>query len=285
MRVCGAVTLRVLTNADRLVFETFLSRHAASTMFLRSNALKSGLMPGEGPYFGLYAGRFEDDALTDVAAQYWNGNIILFAPTAAAELAAFVAATSQRAVKGFLGPWAQCTAAMDGLGMRHQARAPRAEDLFELDLGALVFAQRHDVSYRRAPPSDIDLIGRWRMDYEIETLGAEAGPDLAARARADMEAMIARGDVWVACADGVGVSMSGINARLPDMVQVGGVHTPKHLRGRGYSKVAVAGSLMDCKSDGARTAILFTEVRNAAAQRVYTALGFQRIGDYGLILF
>jgi predicted GNAT family acetyltransferase len=125
---------------------------------------------------------------------------------------------------------------------------------------------------------------KWRIDYEVETLGYSPGPDVNARAHEAVTRMIASGDVWVATESGALVSMSAINARLPDMVQVGGVHTPKHLRGRGYARIAVAGSLLDCKSEGAHKAILFTEARNTAAQKVYAALGFQHIGDYGLVL-
>ena len=49
-------------------------------MFLRANAFHSGLQDGPEPFRGLYMGAFYGDALTDVAAHYWNGNIILQAP-------------------------------------------------------------------------------------------------------------------------------------------------------------------------------------------------------------
>jgi len=63
---------------------------------------------------------------------------------------------------------------------------------------------------------------------------------------------------------------------------VGGVWTPKALRGRGYARCAVAGSLLLARAEGARRAILFTNTGQAA--RAYEALGFTRIGEYGLLV-
>jgi predicted GNAT family acetyltransferase len=42
--------------------------------------------------------------------------------------------------------------------------------------------------------------------------------------------------------------------------------------------------LLEAKQEGVRQGILFTEITNHPAQRAYEALGFRRIGDYGLIL-
>jgi uncharacterized protein len=275
--------LRLVTPADQPALEVLLSQHAASTMFLRSNIRASGVSDGAAPYHGAYAAWIGGGQATDVAAHYWNNNLILFAPTAAAELATFITNHTKRDVSGILGPWAHCLAALDALNLRHRAVDLQPEHLFSLGLDVLAFSP-DKTNYRRAQSSDIDVLVKWRIDYEIETLGYAPGPDVNVRAHEAITRMIASGDVWVALQDGAPVSMSAINARLPDMVQVGGVHTPKHLRGRGYARIAVAGSLRDCKSEGASSAILFTEARNISAKKVYAALGFQQIGDYGLVL-
>ena len=78
--------------------------------------------------------------------------------------------------------------------------------------------------------------------------------------------------------------MTAFSAVLPDMVQVGGVFTPVERRGRGYGRAVVAGSLLDARADGVVEAILFTEAENHPAQRAYEALGFERIGDYGMVM-
>jgi predicted GNAT family acetyltransferase len=46
----------------------------------------------------------------------------------------------------------------------------------------------------------------------------------------------------------------------------------------------VAGSLLAARAQGARRAVLFTDDDNLPAQRAYIALGFERVGDYGLVI-
>ena len=67
-------------------------------------------------------------------------------------------------------------------------------------------------------------------------------------------------------------------------MQVGGVWTPPETRGRGYARCVVAGSLLHARAQGVTRALLFTMESNVAAVRAYEALGFRRIGDYGLML-
>jgi predicted GNAT family acetyltransferase len=89
----------------------------------------------------------------------------------------------------------------------------------------------------------------------------------------------------VAEAQGRPVAFTGFNAALPDVVQVGGVYTPPFGRARGFARAAVAGSLLHARDRGAVRAVLFTDVDNAPAQRAYRALGFEPVGDWGLVRF
>jgi predicted GNAT family acetyltransferase len=98
-----------------------------------------------------------------------------------------------------------------------------------------------------------------------------------------VDGQIADGNLWVAFESDRPVSMSAFNATLPDIVQIGGVYTPPALRGRGYAKVAVAGSLIAARQRGVSRAVLFTD--NPSAARSYEAVGFTRIGNYGVVLF
>ena len=82
---------------------------------------------------------------------------------------------------------------------------------------------------------------------------------------------------------GAPVAYQQFNAMLPDVVQVGGVWTPPALRGRGYARAVVAGSLLAARGDGVRRAVLFTGDENVPARRAYAALGFERVGDWGLL--
>jgi predicted GNAT family acetyltransferase len=44
----------------------------------------------------------------------------------------------------------------------------------------------------------------------------------------------------------------------------------------------VAGSLLEARRQGAARAVLFTD--HPAAERAYEAIGFQAVGEYGLVL-
>ena len=257
-------------------------------MILRSNLFHSGLVDGPEPFQGLYMGAFAGDALTDVAARYWNGNIILQAPTRPVEMALAVARESGRPVNGLLGPWPQVRAAEPELGL-DRARLGKVvpEYLYSLDLAELAVPESLSsgrVTYRYASHGDLPKLVSWRREYDLHTMGfPERSIDDAAN-RDALAAAIEANNLWVLEEAGRLVSMTGFNATLPDMVQVGGVFTPVQWRGRGHGRAVVAGSLLDAQAAGVVEAILFTEAENHPAQRAYEALGFERIGDYGMVI-
>ena len=160
------------------------------------------------------------------------------------------------------------------------------EWLYALDLFNLVVPEPLSAGAMtcRAPtPNERDTLVGWRLAYDIEAIGASDTPEQRTRASAYLDAQIADENVWVAVENGVPVSLSAFNAALPDMVQLGGIYTPPELRGRGFAKVAVAGSLLAARERGASRAVLFTN--NPSAVRSYVALGFVRVGDYSVVLF
>src|SRR5204863_352660 len=81
-------------------------------------------------------------------------------------------------------------------------------------------------------------------DFSIESLGLSKTPELESISRGEVERLHREKNQWVLIDGERLVSYSGLNARLPDVVQVGGVWTPPDLRGRGYGRCAVAGSLL-----------------------------------------
>jgi predicted GNAT family acetyltransferase len=123
----------------------------------------------------------------------------------------------------------------------------------------------------------------WRFNYDIETLGASSSDETRRRAAHYLDVQISEGNAWVAAENDRPVSLSSFNASLPDIVQLGGIYTPPQLRGRGYAKVAVAGSLIAARERGVTRAVLFTD--NPSAARSYEGVGFKREADYGLVLF
>ena len=193
---------------------------------------------------------------------------------------------SGRPVSGFCGPLEQIRDAQAALNL---AGAPTAMDqdewLYGMDLSDIAvpeILQRDTVIVRPPLPQERDLLCAWRLAYDLETLGSTDTPETRERSTRVLDLQIADGNAWVAIESGRPVSLSAFNAALPDIVQLGGIYTPPELRGRGYAKAAVAGSLLAARERGVSRAVLFT--RNPSAARSYEAVGFRRLGDYGLVL-
>lgn len=281
-------SLRLLTPRDRPALDAFLDGHLASSMILRANLFNSGIEDGPEPFHGLYMGAFDGEVLTDVAAHYWNGNIILQAPTQPVELALAVARESGRPVAGLLGPWPQVRAAEPQLDLdRTRLGKVVPEYLYRLDLAELTVPETLSsgrIACRYASDADLPTLVPWRREYDMHTMGFSAHSIDDAANRDTLARLIETRRLWVLEEAGHVVSMTSFNATLPDMVQVGGVFTPVEWRGRGHGRAVVAGSLLDARADGVAEAILFTEAQNRPAQRAYEALGFERIGDYGMVM-
>jgi GNAT superfamily N-acetyltransferase len=281
--------VRPLGPADLPAIDAFLLRHADGSLFLRSNLRTAGIVDRGEPFQATYVGAFDDAGLVGVAAHGWNGNLIVQAPAALDDLVRAATAATGRGVRGIIGPWGQLCAARRALAMDDRpARMESHDRLFALALADLVRPAVLDapgVRGRPASAGDLDLVARWRVAYCVEILGAAEDDALRAESREDMRRMCDAGSAWLVEHDGVPVSFSGFNARLPDVVQIGGVFTPPALRSRGWARAAVASQLAAVIGEGVSRAILFTGEDNPAAQRAYQAIGFRPIGDYGLLLF
>jgi predicted GNAT family acetyltransferase len=281
--------VRLLRPGDEAALDAFLAGHADTSMFLRANARSAGLVDEGEPLQATYAAAIEGGSITGVAAHCWNGMVLVQAPAHAPDVARAAVRHSGRAITGFSGPWSQVVAARTALGL---AAAPASKDsrdeLYALELQRLVVPLQlanGAVRCRHPQPEDLELLVEWRARFSVEALGAADGPDLRRASRADVQLQHERGADWVLFDHGNPVAYSVFNAMLPDIVQIGGVWTPPEVRGRGYARAVVAGSLVAARKQGVRRAVLFADPSNAAARAAYLAIGFVIVGDYGLVLF
>ena len=282
-----APSLRVLVPGDEPALDTFLRRHAATSLFLRANVAEAGLVDRGERLQATYVAAFEGTAIVSVAAHCWNGLLLLQAPERLEDVAQEAVRRSGRPLRGFLGPWEQVAAARRTTGTEGPARRELPEDLFELELAQLrvpAAVLEGRVIVRRLLPEDLDDFAALQAAYSAEALGSEPGPQLLASERAEAERAAAAGTAFVALDSGRRVAACTFNARLPDCVQVGGVYTPPELRGRGLARAVVGGALAVARDEGVPLAVLFTDVANEPARRAYLALGFRIIGDYGIVL-
>jgi len=120
----------------------------------------------------------------------------------------------------------------------------------------------------------------WRMAYDAELHLGRTDRETAAQA---VDGYIAADSHRFLVVDGVPTAMTGFNARLPEIVQIGGVYVPPEGRGRGSARRAVGLHLAQARDASVTQATLFAASETAA--RTYRALGFARSGTYMLLLF
>lgn len=283
-------TIRILKPGDEEVLESFLIQHASTSMFLRSNSRAAGLLDNGERFQGTYAAAFEGEQIIAVAAHYWNGMVVVQAPVYLEEVVRASVILERRAIYGICGPASQVEHTRDILGLREtKASLAESEILFSLSLCDLKIPNSlatGAVECRLPNLSELGLLGKWCAAYAVETLGKVETPELLSEYRQTVEQRQADKTHFCLIKEQQPVAYCVFNAQLPDIVQIGGVWTPKEMRGNGYAKCVVAGALLLARSVGVTQAILFTSKTNLAAQSVYTAIGFQPTGEeYGLLLF
>lgn len=282
--------LRRLRAGDEPLLFDFLDRYIDTSLFLISNVEHAGLEDRGRHLEGTYVAHVEDGQLTAVACHCWNGNLLLQGDRGLEEAVLGAIDRTGRDVKGLMGPVALVKRARSALGLdAAKARLEESERLFTLDLNALevppLLSAPH-IEFR--VPTAAEVVGplaEYRKEYLVETLHRAETPDLLATARAQMEGWHRAKTLWVLADAGRVVSMTGFSANARGVALVGGVYTPAELRGRGYARAAVAGSLLYARSQGSRRSVLFTPESNIPAQKTYRALGYEDVGDWGLVLF
>lgn len=280
---------RLLCPDDAPALGRFFARHPHTTLFLQGNCLEAGLLDEGRRFQGTWAAAFDGSEIAAVAVHFWNGNLVLECPRELDAVVRLAVERSGRTLRGILGPQAQVLAARHALGAgERRASLDSEEDLFALCLDRLrVPAALAAGRVRCRVPRDeeLPLLTCWRVEYALEILGASDGPRLRTEAAGDIESLQRAGRQWLLEADGEPVAYSAFNASTPRCVQVGGVWTPPPLRSRGHARCVVAGTLLLARTQGVSDAVLFTGRENGPAQAAYRALGFERVGDFGITLF
>lgn len=283
-------TFRALGPGDEAKLEFFLAQTPESSMFLRANLAKAGIVDRGEPFQGSYAGAFEDGRLVGVASLYWNGNLMIQCPPpfAAKLVAETLASALPRPASGLIGPSAQVEAAIEipPFSLR-RARLAARQDLLALALEGFAMPDLPGRAYAAGPAAETDreILRAWRYAYCREVLAWPESADSRRKAAEEIDRTIDDGNGYVLRLAGAPVAYAGINARLPDMVQIGGVYVPPGERDQGYGRLATAAALADVKTKGVRHAILFTGIENVAAKFCYEGLGFRVVGDYAIVLY
>jgi len=187
------------------------------------------------------------------------------------------------AVTGLLGPADQVAGLRAALGPRARAvRHAGEEPGYRLALADLRLPDCAGWSLEPISDAVAGTVRGWRAAYEREVF-AMPGPGADAKAARDVARWRGADSHRVLWRGGSPVALTGFNAVLPEVVQVGAVYVPPALRGQGHARLAVGLHLQQARAGGVRRAVLFAA--SPAAERAYVALGFQAAGRMGLVLF
>lgn len=267
------------TEADRPAIEAFLHRHIATAMFPLSN-LNSHGMAGGHPRAMRFWLRWCNGQVTDVLSVSEEGIIFPNCPTGPWSDVAVMLAGYR--VKGLIGAEAQVASCRAALGLTASAKLEVVEPHYTLSLDNLRLPD--PAGYHLVPLTEDaqDLCVRWRTAFCEESMACT--PDEAAeRAVIDIAHYLEHDTHRVLMKGEEPLAMTGFNAMLPQVVQIGGVYTPPDLRSRGYARLAVALHLAEARARGVTKAIL--SAANVAAARAYEAIGFERCGSLAIAIY
>ncbi len=275
--------IRQANMADIPALETFLRANINGAMFPLSNLRTHGLVvegqtgaPKLAMSFWL---AFEGNDIVAAVGLTEGGNLMpVFSKPVDVD---WKPAVVGRFLSGAIGSTDARRAVIANLGV---AGAPthfdQDEPQYELPLGHI----KGDALGDLVPIDDtmVDLITAWRTAYHIETFGTSPAdaPNIAAK---EIVQYRARDSHRVLFRDGAPVSITGFNAEVDDVVQIGGVYTPPALRGRHYARTALALHLNEVRGRGITKAVLCAANENAA--RAYEAIGFKRVGSFTYTIF
>ena len=281
--------IRLLNNNDATVLDSYLGRDWASTMFMRANLMRAGVDYTGDAFSGEYLGAFDGSgALVGVMVHYWNGGVMSCVDNDSIlqDLIPDFQDMITRPVTSVLGDdrWAQVV--IHHLDLTDKSyRANRAETLYYLQLDNLVMPAGFDFStVVMVSPHDMpkSLLTDWIRDYEREAIGAPDNDAQETHIQNRVQTILKGHNHWILLADGIPVCLSGFNAMLSDVVQVGPVWTPPEHRGRGYARALVALTLKQAQENGVTKTVLFTD--NPSAKKTYEAIGYEKIGSYRLAI-
>lgn len=267
------------TPDQALEIAAFLGLAPERAMFPLSNLVAHG-MTGDHPHTMRFWVARSAGQIAGVLGLTRAGMVLPALPPEQAAAAA--AALSGLPVAGIVGPADQARALERATGLDSAPKSLSCDEPhFRLDLADLILPEGPG-TLRAMDEAPRPVIEDWMTDYHLSALGTPAD-QVAGRVRDWYDTAVSAASHPVLMQGDAPLAMTGFNAQLPGIVQIGGVYTPPPLRGRGHARRAVALHLAQAKAKGVRQATLFSA--SAAAARAYQAIGFHKIGLWSLILF
>lgn len=132
---------------------------------------------------------------------------------------------------------------------------------------------------RPATQADRPLLLDWWRAFGIEALG-EVEPDAGRVARnVDHKLSEPHGGIALWEVGGAPVSAAGFGSPTPTGIRIGPVYTPPEQRGRGYASALTAHVSAEQLAAGRRFCFLYTDLANPTSNKIYVAIGYERVCD------
>ncbi|WP_037908241.1 GNAT family N-acetyltransferase [Actinacidiphila yeochonensis] len=132
---------------------------------------------------------------------------------------------------------------------------------------------------RVAGPADRGLLLRWQEGYFRDIGQADPGGERL------LDDALAYGGRTLWEVDGEPVAMAGVTPPEDGAVRVVSVYTPPELRGRGYAGAATAAVTETTLAAGTAQVLLFTNLADPVANRLYARLGYVPVEDQIALAF
>ena len=130
---------------------------------------------------------------------------------------------------------------------------------------------------RIAGAADAELLFDWLDGFFVDAFDAASDREARRGYLADIRADGGHVVLW--SVDGVPVSMARVHAPAAGMCRIGPVYTPAASRGRGFGAAVTAAAVRHAHRRCARHVVLFADVANPGANRIYRRLGFVPVAD------
>lgn len=144
---------------------------------------------------------------------------------------------------------------------------------------------------RPATLADRLLVGEWFRAFiaEAHPDGGPADADADARLERALDARMSGAGtssgvtLWEHA--GEVVSLAGVGGETPNGIRIGPVYTPPEHRGHGYASALTAAVSAQQLAAGRRFCFLYTDLANPTSNKIYRAIGYERVCDSAEIAF
>ncbi len=131
---------------------------------------------------------------------------------------------------------------------------------------------------RHATEGDIDLLARWRDDFQVEATGHVRSSDDGSPGA--VRRMLEMGDGTILWEHGgEPVSWAVVSVPIDGMSRVGPVYTPPAHRAKGYGSAVTAAVSQYALDAGAAAVVLFTNLANPTSNSIYQKIGYRPVYD------